>query len=363
MSSRVHDVADDTVLPSVSVIMPVRDEERFLRRSLGAVLAQDYPHDLLEVIVVDGGSIDATVAVAREVQRESGHEIVLVDNPAQSTPSSLNIGLSHATGDFVIRVDGHCVIPPDYVSRCIEVLQQSGAECVGGMCVTEAETPAAAAISVAQSSRFGVGNAAFRIRERTAKYVDTVPFGAWHRKVFDAIGNFDEELVRNQDDEFNLRLVQAGGRIWYDPTISSRYYSRASYRGLWKQYFQYGLYKVRVAQKRRGVSSARQLVPPLFVGTLLTAGATSVLTRRRMSVVAVAAPYVIACGLASRRVAAGKNISPVAIARAYFCLHLSYGCGFLWGIVAWRHHWRDLFATRTARVAHGVTLRREDGLR
>lgn len=330
--------------PSVTVIMPVRNEERFIRRSLGAVLGQDYPTECLEVIVVDGNSSDTTLAVARAMQRDHcDHDVILIENPAQTTPSSLNIALSRARGEFVIRVDGHCVIPPDYVSRCIDVLLQKGAECVGGMCVTEPETPTAAAISIAQSSRFGVGNASFRVQDRTAKYVDTVPFGAWHRRVFETIGNFDEELVRNQDDEFNFRLAQAGGRIWYDPAISSRYFSRATYRGLWRQYFQYGLYKVRVAQKRRGVSSYRQLAPPALVSALLTGGVASALMRRRLPFVAVAAPYVIACSWASHRVAAGKNSSPASIARAFVCLHLSYGSGFLWGIVAWRRHWRDLF--------------------
>ena len=119
------------------------------------MLTQDYPSDRLEVIVIDGNSTDATVAVAREIQQEHhDRQFVLIDNPARTTPSSLNIGLSHARGDFVIRVDGHCVIPPDYVSRCIEVLLQSGAECVGGMCVTEPETPTAAAISIAQELSF-----------------------------------------------------------------------------------------------------------------------------------------------------------------------------------------------------------------
>ena len=266
------DIMTDRTL--VSIIMPIRNEAAFIRRSLGSVLRQDYPLDRMEVLVVDGMSEDGTGDIVSSVVSERGMRVLnspirrpdpgslpndsqeafinirLLDNPEHIVPVALNIGLKHSRGEVIIRVDGHCEIPPDYVRVCVENLEKTGADCVGGPMVTVGETSMARAIAAVQSSFFGVGGVAFRTGSEYGGYVDTLAFGAYRREVFDRIGGFDEELVRNQDDEFNFRLTQAGGKIWLDPSIRSIYYSRASLKGLWRQYFQYGLYKVRLIQKR-----------------------------------------------------------------------------------------------------------------
>ncbi|MBC7225266.1 MAG: hypothetical protein H5T59_13510 [Anaerolineae bacterium] len=183
---------------------------------------------------------------------------------------------------------------------------------------------------------------AYRVGRSTPGFVDTVPFGAFRREVFDRIGGFDEELVRNQDDEFNFRLAQAEGRIWLDPSIRSVYYSRASLAGLWRQYFQYGLYKVRVMQKRRGIPSWRHLVPPAFVLGLFGSGLLALATRQPRWALAVAGPYAVANLGASlwtaRRDVRALPLLPLAFAT----LHLAYGLGFLWGLWRWRAHHRAL---------------------
>lgn len=328
--------------PIVTVIMPIRNEAAYIRRSLSAVLAQDYPADRLEILVVDGMSADETRAfVQRTIEEQEcfmndGHpSISIINNPTGIVPSALNIGLRHAKGDIVIRVDGHCEVAPNYVRRCVEVLQETGVDCVGGPWETVGETWVARAIALSQSSFLGIGGAAFRTGRGRRGYVDTVPFGTYRREIFGRIGMFDEELVRNQDDEFNFRLIQAGGRIWLDPAIRCVYYSRATLRQLWQQYFQYGFYKVRVMQKRRGIASWRHVVPGAFVVGLVVSMLLSLITRQPLWTISAVALYAAVNLLSSlwisRRDVRVLPILPVA----YATLHLSYGCGFLLGLWQW----------------------------
>jgi glycosyltransferase involved in cell wall biosynthesis len=343
--------------PFVSIIMPVRNEAGFIRRSLGAVLAQDYPADRYEVIVVDGLSTDGTpeivAGLAPAVLAErpdptllerapaaAGAEpaqppVVLLRNPSRIVPPAMNLGLRQARGEVVIRVDGHCEIRPDYVSRCVTVLERTGAECVGGPLVTRGQTYVSETIAIAQSSWFGVGGAAFRTGRRAPGPVDTVAFGAYRRSVFERIGEFDEDLVRNQDDEFNFRLLQAGGCIWLDPDIQCVYYSRANLGRLWKQYFQYGFYKVLVFRKRGSIASWRHLVPALFVLALLLSIGLEVTTGHPLWGLPVLGPYVLANVVASV-FALWRHWQLLPLLPVVFTvLHFAYGLGFLLGLWQW----------------------------
>jgi glycosyltransferase involved in cell wall biosynthesis len=350
--------------------MPIRNEVAFIERSLGAVLAQDYPADRLQILVVDGISGDGTRDIVRQIieqrtqslAQESSSivhrpssplrrppSIVLLDNPREIVPTAMNIALREARGDVIIRVDGHCEIAPDYVRRCLDALERTGADCVGGPMVTVGETGMAEAVAQAQSSPFGVGGVAFRTGSEEGRYVDTLAFGAYRRELFDRIGGFDEELVRNQDDEFNFRLTQAGGKIWLDPSIRSVYYSRADLGGLWRQYFQYGLYKVRVIQKRGGVPSWRHLVPGSFVLALALGLLLSLLTGRFLWLLGVLGPYAAANLVASVWTARRKLRLLPYLPPAFATLHFAYGLGFLWGLWHWRYHWSQLGAEDAGR--------------
>jgi glycosyltransferase involved in cell wall biosynthesis len=250
----------------------------------------------------------------------------------------MNIGISAASGDVILRVDGHTTLPPDYVSRCVKVLQETGSQNVGGAIRTLGSGAVGRAIATAQSSRFGVGGAAFRTGRRSAGPVDTVPFGAFPREVFDRIGDFDVELVRNQDDELNFRLIQAGGTVWFDPGIRTDYFSNQTLRRLWRQYFLYGKYKVRVAQKRHGFASPRYLVPGVFVVATGASLLLAVVRRDPRWALAVLAPYAVANGAASVAAARRSGADPVRVAAAYAVLHTSFGTGFLSGLWHWRRH-------------------------
>ncbi len=235
--------------PRVSIVMPCRNEAAYIGPCLESVLATDYPLDRVEVLVADGRSDDGT----REIVEgwAARHPCVrLLDNPARITPAALNMAIRAATGDVIIRMDAHGVYPRDYVSRLVDALQETGADNVGGVVVTlpADDTPVARGIALAFSHPLGVGNAYFRIGVAGPRWVDTVPFGCFRRELFERVGMFDEEMVRNQDDEFNLRVIGRGGRILLLPDVVSRYYARRSLGAVARMFYQYGYFKPLVAR-------------------------------------------------------------------------------------------------------------------
>lgn len=325
----------DTV-PFVSVIMPVRNEGDFLAESLGAVLAQDYPRDRMEVLVADGMSTDDTRAIAADLAaRHPDRPVHVVDNPGRIVATGLNAALRVAAGEIIVRVDGHCRIAPDYVSRCVEHIRHDDVDGVGGSITTRATTAVGRVIAAAMSARFGVGGSAFRTMTGTTMLADTVPFPAYTRRAIDLAGPYDETLVRNQDDEYNYRLRKLGARLLLAADVRSDYYSRVSFRSLWRQYFQYGFFKVRVMQKHPRQMSPRQFAPPAFVVFLATGpllylvGPT--LFKAWLVVLSLYGAAATAASVATaRRTGCGR---PWLLPLAFAILHLSYGLGFLVGLV------------------------------
>ncbi len=328
--------------PFVSVVMPIRNEAFHITRCLESVLAQSYPPNRLEVIVSDGVSTDATAEIVRSFQSRHPN-LQLVSNPGRIVPTGLNLALRQAKGEIIIRVDGHCEIAPDYVSRCVEHLTEGGADGVGGPVETVGGTPQARAIASAMSSGFGVGGSAFRtVKDRTL-LVDSVAFPAYTRAIMDRAGPFDEELVRNQDDEYNYRLRKLGAKILLAGDVRSRYYCRASFRSLWRQYFQYGYWKVRVMQKHPRQMKPRQFAPPLFAAALLTClFAAPFSFASRWVLVGVAGSYVVANLAASILLAARREWRLLPYFPVTFAiLHLAYGLGVFAGLVKFWNRWRD----------------------
>jgi glycosyltransferase involved in cell wall biosynthesis len=314
-------------MPLVSVLMPVRNEAAFIERSVRAVLNQDYPQNKIEIIVTDGMSADGTKQKLMSLQKEYAN-LCVIDNPLKIVAAGLNRALRIAKGGILIRVDGHAEIAPDYVRRCVDRLNGGEADVVGGIIHTVGEGIVAKAIAAAMSSAFGVGGTAFRTGVKAAALADTVPFPAYRREVFEKAGDFDEELVRNQDDEHNYRLRKLGFKVLLDPAISSRYYSRTSLVSLAKQYFQYGFWKVRILQKHPRQMQWRQFVPPAFVvGFVLGFPFVSLI-------------YGALNLLMSAKEAAGSNFRFIFILPAvFFILHFSYGLGFLAGLTRFWNRW------------------------
>jgi succinoglycan biosynthesis protein ExoA len=328
--------------PFVSVLMPVRNEAAFIQRSMAAVLAQDYPRDRMEVIIADGLSNDGTREIIKAVQLQNSN-LNLIDNPGKIVSTGLNAALRVAKGEIIIRVDGHCEVAGDYVSRCVSHLTDRKVDCVGGPLETVGETYAARVIAAAMSSSFGVGGSAFRVGAKEAKFVDTVAFPGFRRETIQFAGPFDEELVRNQDDEYSYRVRKLGGHILLAPDIQSRYFSRTSFRKLWKQYFQYGYWKVRVLQKHSRQMSARQFVPPLFVITLLLLGLTApfFMASKWLLVATLGAYGILNLGATIAAAArTGWRFFPL-LPVAFTIIHLAYGAGFLVGICRFWNRWGD----------------------
>ena len=335
-----EEVKDKT--PFVSIVMPVRNEVGFIARSVGSALNQDYPRDRLEIIVADGRSTDDTRAIVESLQ--SAHpNLKLVTNPGGIAPTGLNAAIAAARGEIIVRVDGHCEIAADYVRRCVEHLQNDGVDGVGGPIETIGETTLAKAIAAAMSSKFGVGGSAFRtIKDRTM-LADTAPFPAYTRAIIERAGPFDEEMVRNQDDEYNYRLRKLGARILLAADVKSRYYSRGNFRKLIRQYFQYGCWKVRVLQKHPRQMAPRQFIPPLFVASLICSAIALFTSIGPAPIVAICCLYLLAnlCASALTAGGAGWRLLPL-LPIAYVSLHASYGLGFLFGLIRFAGRWRKL---------------------
>lgn len=329
-------------LPFVSILLPIRDEADTIDRCLDAVLGQDYPHERMEVLVADGMSTDGTRRKLAELAEGYAH-LQVIDNPGRIVATGLNMLTARARGEILIRVDGHCVIAPDYVRNCVQRLAAGGVDVVGGPMRSIGETFISDNISVATSSRFGVGYSAFRTETGVTKPVDTVPFPAITRAMIARVGLYDEELVRNQDDEHNYRIRKAGGVVLLANEVRSDYYSRSSLRGLWRQYSQYGYWKVRVMQKHPRQMRPRQFVPFIFVLSLilLTLGALFI-PWGWIALVGFVSAYLLVNLAASILTAArrGWRYLPL-LPIAFGTLHLSYGLGFLVGLVRFINRWGD----------------------
>ncbi len=267
----------------------------------------------------------------------------LYDNPGRIVPKGLNILIPNAKGDILIRVDGHCVIAPDYVSSCVKHILEDDVDGVGGPMHSIGENKGSQAIALAMSSKFGVGGSSFRTETGETKLVDTVPFPAYTREIIQKVGLYDEELVRNQDDEFNYRIRKAGGKILLAEDVQSKYYSRGSLNKLWKQYFQYGFYKVRVMQKHPRQMRPRQFVPVLFVLSLIASIIMMLVFPWGSILLSGLVGLYIAANLFASILTARK-MGWYAVWRlpfAFMAIHLSYGSGFLWGLFKFWNRWGD----------------------
>ncbi|HEX2999458.1 MAG TPA: glycosyltransferase family 2 protein [Armatimonadota bacterium] len=318
--------------PVVSIVIPCRNEDCYIEECLRGVLAFDQPPGGFEVIVADGMSDDGTRNIVSRIATVDPR-VRLLDNPKRNTPCALNVGIRAARGEIIVRVDAHTEYARDYLCRCVEVLQETGADNVGGPWVAKGKSYLQRAIAAAFASPFAVGGA----RGHRADFegpVDTVYLGCWRKSILERIGLFDEELIRNQDDELNFRLQLAGGKIWQSPRIRSWYTPRASLRNLFRQYWQYGYWKVRVMQKHGRPASLRHLVPGCFAGTLLILALTApFLPIAREGLAALLALYLLFLIPASIITAIRTGWSLLlALPAVFSCYHLGYGYGFLFGV-------------------------------
>lgn len=318
-------------MKTVSVVIPCRNEKSYIAKCLDSFVNQTYNKDLYEILVCDGFSEDGTRDIIMEYVKKYPF-IKLLDNHGRTAPKAMNLGIKNSSADVLIIFSAHAYAKEDFIEQNVKLLENKEVGCVGGPIETINEDKKGKAISLAMSSPFGVGNALFRYSNEE-RYVDTVPFAAYRREVLDKIGYFDEELVRNQDDEINLRVAKAGYKILLSPKIKSWYYARSSYKKLWKQYFQYGFWKVRVMQKHGKPASIRHLVPLLFVLTNIFGLILGLFFKPIFYLWFLQFILYLLCDIIfSVKVAKGDLSVIFYVMPAFPILHLSYGLGFLEGL-------------------------------
>src|ERR1700730_13478759 len=244
----------------ISVVIPVLNEARYITGCLRSVQAQTYPANLVEIVVADGGSTDGTQAIVGELAHEDPR-IRLVDNPGRTQASGLNIAIAATRGDVVARLDGHAAWPPGHLERCVELLELTGADNVGGTMMGQGETLVGQAVARATRSPFAVGGATYRYSDRQQE-VETVWLGCFRRSALDRVGPYDETAAPHEDYELNQRIRDSGGLVIFSPDLPTSYWGRGSWPEVSAQYFKYGRAKVRVARRTPQVIRLYHLAPP-----------------------------------------------------------------------------------------------------
>jgi len=325
-------------MPKVSVIVPCYNEETTIGLLLEAVYQQTFPKKDMEVVIADGMSSDRTREKVTEFSKAYPELIiVLVDNPRRIIPAALNCAINASHGEIIVRLDAHSMPSTDYVERCVRELLANRAENVGGIWKIQPGKDhwIAKSISLAASHPLGVGDALYRYATE-AQYVDTVPFGAFRRELFDQIGLFDETLLTNEDYELNTRIRKSGGRVWLDPMIQSVYFSRSNLRDLGKQYFRYGYWKWHMLRRYPETLRWRQALPPAFVlstATLFLLAPFFKICLILLGIVLLV--YGLTLVIASWSIANQESDIRllVGIPLAIVTMHYCWGSGFLWSLV------------------------------
>lgn len=259
----------------VSVIIPVRNEEKYILRCFDSLMRQDYPFDKMEFIFVDGDSTDRTVEILKNMQEKTDVAMKILHNPEKIVSCAMNIGLEAAVGKYIVRLDAHAEYNKDYISKSIYWIEKTGADNVGGLADTKGNGFLGGAIAKVLSSKFGVGNSQFRTQGKSG-YVDTVPFGTFRRDLFCSQGGYNEKLVRNEDNEINYRIRKRGGRIFMSDEIRFIYYCRDSFRGISTMARQNGIWNVITMKMCPGSMGIRHFIPLLFVLSIIVLGVLGV---------------------------------------------------------------------------------------
>ena len=326
-------------MTDVSIIVPCYNEQKTIYLLLEALHAQTYPHDQMEVVIADGMSSDGTRQQIDDFrQKHADLNVRVVDNPKKNIPSGLNCAIRAARGEIIVRLDAHSVPDPEYVARCVSALEEGLGDNVGGVWRIHpgGDGWQARSIAVAAGHPLGVGDAYYRHTDK-AQDVDTVPFGAFRRSLVEKIGAFDENLLTNEDYEFNARIRKSGGKVWLDPAIHSVYFSRPNLAELARQYWRYGYWKVRMLKRFPDTLRWRQALPPLFVLSLLVGLILSIwfpFVRWLIVIELVAYSSVlllvgIQMGVRHRDLSTIFGV-PLAIAT----MHISWGSAFLWSMIS-----------------------------
>ncbi|MDB4998234.1 MAG: glycosyl transferase [Myxococcaceae bacterium] len=318
-------------MPFVSIVMPCLDEEGYIEDTLRSVFAQDYPKDRVEILVADGMSMDNTREILHRLEKEDPR-IRVIDNPDRIQAAGMNAAIRASKGDVIIRMDVHADYAPDFLRRCVEVLDETGADNVGGAARTLAKNWFQKALCAALDSPLGVGGSAYRNPDNEG-FVDTVFPGAFRRKVFETVGLFDSRAITNEDAEINQRIHDHGGKVFLSKKIHVHYFPRDSFKGLAKQYFKYGKGRARTLLKHKKLLTVRPAIPFAMV----MGGAALLLTSAWQPVTPFAfGAYALGTAVEAVRVGRKAGALAVPVVWAIFpVLHVAHGTGFAVGLVTY----------------------------
>ncbi len=321
---------------SIDVVVPAYDEAAHIGRCLDAVCRQDYPRDLVRILVVDAGSADETVAIARGRAAANPLIKVLTGNGRLTTPEALNLGIGHGSADLVARVDGHGWPEQGFLRRAAAVFQKEGpaVACVGGRAVPEPDTPFGRALAIAWTSRFGVGASVYAAADGR-RDVDTVPWGMYRREALEDVGAFDPSMNHGEDEELNWRLRRAGHRVVLDTSIRFRYINRGSWAGAFRQYRDYGEARMRVVSRHHDFLRPHHAAPALLVSTGAALAFAAPFNRRARRLLAILAATYGAAVTGGAVEACDRRDGALTgrVATAFTALHLGYGVGTLRGLI------------------------------
>lgn len=313
----------------LSIIIPAYNEEKYIENCISSVLAQKHDYST-EIFIIDGASVDKTKEIASTFK-----EVTVLDNPNRTKPYALNIGIKRAQGNYVMIIDAHSVYPDGYIQTIVSFLENnpqfSNAGCPFNTRPGN-DSAKAKAISYALSSSFGIGNSEHRVGVNEVVDTDTVPFGCYRKEVFAKVGLFDLDLTRNQDDEFNARLVKNGLKIALLPNPKINYFARTTIYKVSQMVYQYGLFKPLVGKKIGKPTSLRQLVPPVFVVSLLVSILIIPKTSILLGIVIIPYMLFLALGAAICFKNTKSIMIPVYFVATVFVMHLSYGVGYIQGL-------------------------------
>jgi len=319
--------------PKVAILVPTFNEVGAIECVLRSIISQDYPQELLEIFFIDANSDDGTKEIILKYQDQHSN-ISVYRNRNKIVSSALNVGIKKAKAEILVRMDAHSSYESNYVSKCVEWLEKTGGDNVGGPMCVEGNGYVGKAIEFVHHSIFGLGGGKFHI-ENYEGYVDTVYLGAFRKEIFEKAGLFDESLVRNQDIEMNARIRKAGGKIYLTPEIRSTYYCRDNLKDLWKQNFANGYWNVKTVKQNPGALSWRHFIPFVFVSSLVSLGLSSFFSIYVFVLFLIdISLYLLVNILFSLAVSFRKGIKYFPILPIVFAaLHLSYGLGSLWGVI------------------------------
>ncbi len=321
----------------VSVIIPCYNEGETIQLLLQALLEQTYPSTQMEVVIADALSEDDTRAkIAQFADDHPELRIIVVDNPKRTIPAAVNTAAQAAKGTYLVRLDAHSVPDQEYIALSVQMLKEGIADNVGGVWEIEPgqDSCIAKAIAAAASHPLGAGDALYRIAKKAA-FVDTVPFGAFSKEIFNKVGCFDESLLSNEDYEFNTRLRLSGGKVWLDPRIRSRYFARKNLKQLARQYWRYGYWKLRMLKRYPKTIRWRQAIPPLFVfGVILFIILALFSNFARIILAGILGIYLtILLVFSILEAIKRRNICYLYMVLAITVMHFSWGMGFLYSAV------------------------------